>query len=148
MMSDRVSGRIVSVTEQLDARRRARMSTKMSLKPSYSLDAETQAAQVHPFGATNPLNPCSNLRATSMHMRTPYSGPTIWTPTGRPDFDNPAGATVDGRWATVKNAPQKVGSAGDVGRPFTMTFRSCHSCLGSCGTATVGAAGHIRTSHS
>jgi hypothetical protein len=30
-MSDRVSGRIVSVTEQLDARRHARASTNMSL---------------------------------------------------------------------------------------------------------------------
>ena len=34
-----------------------------------------------------------------MHVRSPYCGPTICTPTGRPRAMKPAGATVDGRKA-------------------------------------------------
>jgi hypothetical protein len=31
-----------------------------------------------------------------MQVRSPYRGPMIWTPTGRPSAANPTGATVDG----------------------------------------------------
>src|SRR5262249_35880856 len=51
----------------------------------------------HPLGGMNPCNSRSRRRATAMQVLSPYAGPTICTPTGRPDFDSPAGATVAGR---------------------------------------------------
>ena len=47
------------------------------------------------MGGTKPWNSRSSWRATSMHCRSPNSGPTICTPIGKP-FEKPAGATVEG----------------------------------------------------
>ena len=51
----------------------------------------------HPSGGTKPCQAFSNILATWIVMRSPYSGPTICTPIGRPAFDMPIGATLAGR---------------------------------------------------
>jgi len=57
----------------------------------------SKAGHSNPGGGMNPWNSRSSRPAKWMHEWSPYWGPMIWTPTGKPLLANPAGATVDGR---------------------------------------------------
>src|SRR5438309_635942 len=68
-------------------------------RPRLRLRARPGARRAHANsgGGTNAWNSRSSSCANPRHVRSPYCGPTICTPTGRSLGVNPHGAAVDGR---------------------------------------------------
>ena len=52
----------------------------------------------HPGGGLNAIHICSSKAAAAIVVRSPWIGPAICTPIGRPALVNPIGATVAGKW--------------------------------------------------
>ena len=80
--------------------------------------ARANSAHTRAAGRTRRAVPRSDAPTASV-VRSSRYGPTIWTPTGRPDAVRPTGTTVAGRCVSVASATQPIMSVYGLLPPST-----------------------------